>query len=224
MCIETNVGSTMMLKDVQHVPDLRMNVFSTLAMDRVGYCNYLGNGRWKLTKGPLVVARGHACFDLYRTHVKTYKKKKFNEIKNFERTPKMNVGINGVETKRVKFSLPNSASEDEVVGDEEYEDAKATWDDDEVKDPRGLEQGEQYPPLKIIEPHEKRTIGEHQTVSLENNWASDEGEPRDWIKDIQDEINYLKMKGIDIDEVFSVLVKIMKKIKPCVGLTNIKLN
>ena len=146
-------------------------------------------------------------------------KKKFNEIKNFEKTTKMNVGINGVETKRVKFSLPNSASEEEVVGDEEYEDAKATWDDDEVKDPRGLEQGEQYPPLEIVEPHEKRTTGEHQTISFENNWASDEGEPRDWIKDIQDEINYLKMKGIDIDEVFSVLVKIMKKIKPCVGLT-----
>ena len=46
-------------------------------------------------------------------------KKKFNEIKNFKKTPKMNVGINGVETKRVKFSLPNSASEEEVVGDEE---------------------------------------------------------------------------------------------------------
>ena len=44
MCIETNVGSTMMLKDVQHVPDLRMNVFSSLAMDRAIYCNYLGNG------------------------------------------------------------------------------------------------------------------------------------------------------------------------------------
>ena len=42
---ETNVGSTMMLKDVQHVPALRMNVFSTLAMDRAIYCNYLGNGR-----------------------------------------------------------------------------------------------------------------------------------------------------------------------------------
>ena len=48
VCIETkltNVGSTMMLKDMQHVPDLRMNVFSILAMDRVGYCNYLRNGR-----------------------------------------------------------------------------------------------------------------------------------------------------------------------------------
>ena len=38
----------------------------------------------------------------------------------------MSVGINGAETKRVKFSLPNSALEEEVVGDEEYEDAKAT--------------------------------------------------------------------------------------------------
>ena len=79
-------------------------------------------------------------------------KKKFNEIKNFEKTPKINVGINGVETKRVKFSLPNSALEEEGTGDEEYEDAKAIWDDDEVKDPRGLEQGEQYPPLEIVEP------------------------------------------------------------------------
>ena len=33
VCIETNVGSTVMLKDVQHVIDLRMNMFSTLAMD-----------------------------------------------------------------------------------------------------------------------------------------------------------------------------------------------
>ena len=140
VCIKTNVDGTMMLKDVRHVPNLRMNVFSTLTMDRVGYCNYLGNGRWKLTKGPLVVVRGHVCCGMYRTHVKICKKK-FNEIKDFEKTPKMSVGINVVETKRMKFSFANSASEEKVVGDEEYEDAKATWDDDEIKDPRDLEQG-----------------------------------------------------------------------------------
>ena len=48
MCIETNVGSTMMLKDVRYVPDLRMNVFFTLVMDQAGYYNHLGNGGWKL--------------------------------------------------------------------------------------------------------------------------------------------------------------------------------
>ena len=33
VCIKTNVGSIMTLQDVRHVPDLRMNVFSTLTMD-----------------------------------------------------------------------------------------------------------------------------------------------------------------------------------------------
>ena len=50
------------------------------------------------------------------------------------------------------------------------------------------------------------------------------GSPRDWIKEIQDEINYLRMKGIDIDEMFLVLVKIMKKVKLKVGLTDMDLN
>ena len=59
------------------------------------------------------------------THVKTYKKN-FNEIKDFEKTQQMRVEINGVDTKRVKFSLPDSASDEEVISDEEYEDVKAT--------------------------------------------------------------------------------------------------
>ena len=32
VCIKTNVGCMLMLKHVRHVPDLRMNVFSTLAI------------------------------------------------------------------------------------------------------------------------------------------------------------------------------------------------
>ena len=111
-----------------------------------------------------------------------------------------------------------------MVGDEEYEDVKVTWDDDEVKDPRGLEQGEQYPSLEIVEPRKKRTTGEYRTVSFKNNWVSDEGEPRDWIKEIQDEINYLRMKGIGVDEVSSVLMKIIKKVKLGVGLIDTELN
>ena len=51
VCIETNVGSTVMLKDVRHVLDLRMNVFSTLAMDRADLVMENGNllrGHWLL--------------------------------------------------------------------------------------------------------------------------------------------------------------------------------
>ena len=41
---------------------------------------------------------------------------------------------------------------------------------------------------------------------------------------MQDEMNSLRMKGIDIDEVFLVLVKIMKKVKLEVDLTDMDLN
>ena len=79
VCIKTNVGCTVMLKNVQHVLDLCFNLISTPAMDRVGYCNHLDKGRWKLTKGPLVVAIGCICCGLYSTRVKTCKKK-FNAV------------------------------------------------------------------------------------------------------------------------------------------------
>ena len=77
--------------------------------------------------------------------------------------------VNRVNTKMAKFSLPDSALEEKMVGDEEYEDAKGTWDDDEVKDPRDFEQGEHHPPLEIVEPYEERNVGEHRTVSFKNN-------------------------------------------------------
>ena len=70
--------------------------------------------------------------------MKTYKKK-FNEFKDFKNTPQLRVEIDGDDAKMVKFCLPNSASNEKVIGDEEYEDAKVTWDDDEVKDLGGHE-------------------------------------------------------------------------------------
>jgi hypothetical protein len=77
-------------------------------MDRAGYYNHLGNGRWKLTKGPMVVARGHICFGLYKTRVKACKKK-FNAVGTIEKTPQLRVKVNCVTPKRVKFSLLDSA-------------------------------------------------------------------------------------------------------------------
>ncbi|KAK9991452.1 hypothetical protein SO802_026437 [Lithocarpus litseifolius] len=71
------------------------------------------------------------------------------EQKYFKNAPQLRVEIDGDDAKRVKFSLPNSALDEKVIGDEEYEDAKVTWDDDEVKDLGGLEQEDQYPPVVI---------------------------------------------------------------------------
>ena len=123
---------------------------------------------------------------MYRIHVRACKKKS-NAVKVFEKTLQLRVDINGVVAKRVKFSLPESDLNEEVIFDEKYHDARKN---DEVKDREGLEQGE----------------------------------PRNWIKDIQSEINSLRMKGINFDEIFSVLVKIMKKVESGVGLAEMNSN
>ena len=68
--VRTNIGYTITLKDVRHVPDIRLNLFSGIAFDKEGYDSHFGNGTWKLTKGSIIVARGHICGNLYKTHVK----------------------------------------------------------------------------------------------------------------------------------------------------------
>ena len=57
-----------------------------------------------------------------------------------------------------------------------------------------------------------------------NIWVFDEGEPENWIKDIQGEINSLRMKGIDIDMIFSLLVKMLKKLELCASPTGMDSN
>ena len=121
--------------------------------------------------------------------------------------------INSIAPTRVKFSLPDTTDRG-AIWDEECRGAKpATCDDDEVKDSKDLKQGERAHTLEMVEPHEKRSNRECRKNSSKNIWISDEGEPKNWIKDIQGVINYLRIKEIDIDVVFSVLVKMMKKLE-----------
>ncbi|KAL4346422.1 hypothetical protein GQ457_17G024800 [Hibiscus cannabinus] len=68
--IKTSSGSTITLKDVRHVPDLRLNLLSGIALDKQGYDSYFSKGTWKLSRGAMTVARGHICGTLYKTHVK----------------------------------------------------------------------------------------------------------------------------------------------------------
>ena len=96
--------------------------------------------------------------------------------------------------------------------------------EDEVNDREGLGQGVQYPLIKIVEPLKTRCTEEHQAVGFKNVWAFDEGEPRNWIGDVQGEINYLKMKVISCDDIFSMLVKIMKKVESSVDLAKMNSN
>jgi transposase InsO family protein len=70
ICVETNTGYTLKLKDVRHIPDMRLNLISISVLDKEGYESHLGNGKWKLFKGSLVFARGKICCTLYKIQVK----------------------------------------------------------------------------------------------------------------------------------------------------------
>ena len=71
--MQTDVGCQLLLKDERHVLGLRLNLMSTGVLDRQGFHHHGGDGKWKLTKGSLVVARGKMCCTLYKTYGKICK-------------------------------------------------------------------------------------------------------------------------------------------------------
>ncbi|CAL2259644.1 unnamed protein product [Prunus armeniaca] len=68
--LETNTSCHLVLKDVRHVPDMRLNLISTGLLDDEGYTNVFAEGKWKLSKNSLVLARGKKENTLYMTHDK----------------------------------------------------------------------------------------------------------------------------------------------------------
>ena len=58
ICVETNTGYTLIVKDMRHIPGMRLNLISIRVLDEEGYENYLGHGKWKLYRGLLMFARG----------------------------------------------------------------------------------------------------------------------------------------------------------------------
>ncbi|CAA0830722.1 Unknown protein [Striga hermonthica] len=68
--LETENGNTLVLRGVKHVPNIRMNLISTGKLDDEGFCNTFRDGKWKLTKGSLIVARGQKYSSLYVMNVK----------------------------------------------------------------------------------------------------------------------------------------------------------
>ena len=68
VCLETNNGSRLVLSNVKHAPDIRLNLISAGKLDDDGYCNVFSNGEWKLSRGSMVVARGNKCSNLYVMH------------------------------------------------------------------------------------------------------------------------------------------------------------
>ena len=71
--LETSIGNKLVLKDVRHVPDIRLNLISIGRLDDEGFTNSFGESKWKLTKGSLVVARGKKQNTLYVMEAKLHK-------------------------------------------------------------------------------------------------------------------------------------------------------
>lgn len=65
VCLKTSNGSQLILRDVRHAPDIRLNLISVGRLDSDGFCNSFIGGEWKLSKGSLIVARGKKSSNLY---------------------------------------------------------------------------------------------------------------------------------------------------------------
>ena len=63
----------MILKEVRHVPDICLNLISIRRLDDEGFTNCFGEGKWKVTKGSLVAARGKKLCTLYVMEAKLHR-------------------------------------------------------------------------------------------------------------------------------------------------------
>jgi len=61
----TSTGCKLVLKDVRHVRDMRLNLISAGKLDDTGLVNHFGGGKWKLTNGSLIIVRGVKEGSLY---------------------------------------------------------------------------------------------------------------------------------------------------------------
>ena len=68
--LETSIGCKLVMKDVKHVLEMRFSLISVGKLDDEGYHSHLGEGKWKPTKGSLILTRGKKNNILYKTEVR----------------------------------------------------------------------------------------------------------------------------------------------------------
>ncbi|KAF2302372.1 hypothetical protein GH714_035049 [Hevea brasiliensis] len=77
VCLMMETSTRLVLRDVRHIPYMQQNLISICRLDDEGFCNSFMNGKWKQTKGSLVVARGIKHSKLYVIPAKL-----FNDVIN----------------------------------------------------------------------------------------------------------------------------------------------
>ena len=65
--LKTSIGCKLILKDVRHVLEMRFSLISIGKLDDEGYHSHIREGKWKLTKSSLILAKGKKNNTLYKT-------------------------------------------------------------------------------------------------------------------------------------------------------------
>ena len=73
--LETSIGGKLVLKDVRHVPEMHFSLISVGKLDDEGYHSHLGEGKWKLIMGSLVLGSGKKNNTLHKTEARLVKGK-----------------------------------------------------------------------------------------------------------------------------------------------------
>ena len=71
--LETSIGCKLIMKDVRHVLEMRFSLIFIGKLDDEGYHSHLGEGKRKLTKDSLVLAKGKKNNTLYKTEARLVK-------------------------------------------------------------------------------------------------------------------------------------------------------
>jgi len=58
VCLQTNMRMQLLLRGVKYAPDICFNLIFVQMLDDSGYENHFGLGKWKLSRGNLIVAKG----------------------------------------------------------------------------------------------------------------------------------------------------------------------
>ena len=65
MHLVTSIGCKLVLRNVRHVPNIKLNLLSAGHLNDEGFNSQLGERKWKLLKGRMVVAHPQKMRSLY---------------------------------------------------------------------------------------------------------------------------------------------------------------
>ncbi|GKC14812.1 ribosomal protein L7Ae/L30e/S12e/Gadd45 [Tanacetum coccineum] len=139
-------GMELVLHNVKHVPDMRLNIISTGLLDEDGYHNSSGNGLWKVTLGSLIVARGKRESKLYMTHPKI-SKSIVNAIDNDDMTELWHKRLGHMSEKGMSI-----LSKKNVIRCADINMKKA-WKNSSIKRPPTEDTANEWLAERIIEPY-----------------------------------------------------------------------